>query len=177
MNIGEGISGAIFSGDRKYRYALWRIWDREQPALIFIGFNPSKADEIQDDPTVSKLAADAKYLKYGSLYIGNLFAIISANPAIALIEPEIAIGEDNNRYLQELKRVAGVIVAGWGNNGQYTDRYKEVLDIFGSPVYCFSVTKQGQPTHPLYLLVNELREYLPEPALKDKCKGGRNGRD
>lgn len=166
MHIGQGISGAIFSEDRQYRYALWRVWDRERPALIFIGFNPSKADEIHDDPTVSKLASDAKYLGYGGLYIGNLFAIISANPAVALIKPEIAIGEGNNRYLRELKGVAGVIVVGWGNNGQYTDRYKEVLDIFGSPVYCFAITKQGQPTHPLYLLVKELKEYLPSPYRK-----------
>lgn len=28
------ISGAEFSPDRKYRYALWRIWDQSRPLVI-----------------------------------------------------------------------------------------------------------------------------------------------
>lgn len=166
MHIGEGISGAIFSTDRRYRYALWRVWDREKPALLFIGFNPSRADEIHDDRTVSKLAWDAKYLKYGGLYIGNLFALVETTPAECLINPEVAIGEENDKYLLELKRVAGAIVAGWGNFAEYSERYKKVIGLLGSPLYCFAITQKGQPAHPLYLLANELREYLPAPVFK-----------
>lgn len=170
MHIGEGISGAIFSEDRKYRYALWRVWDREKPALIFIGFNPSTADEIHDDPTVAKLATDARYLKYGSIYIGNLYALISPQPIDILESPGRAEGEENDRYLEELKHVAGIVVFGWGNVGGHDmvtrTRCGGVLGIFGKPVYCFHITKKGQPAHPLYLLVNELHEYLPSPMFK-----------
>ena len=37
----EEINGAEFSEGRKYRYALWRIWDSSKPLVMFIGLNPS----------------------------------------------------------------------------------------------------------------------------------------
>lgn len=169
MNIGEGISSAIFSEDRQYRYALWRVWNREKTALIFIGLNPSTGDEIHDDPTICKLGWLAKDLGYGGIYIGNLFALRSSSPAALLLGSKLrvakqSIGVENDKYLRELKRVAGIIVVGWGNLAQYSNRYKAVLDLLGKPVYCFAVTKAGQPSHPLYLQSPvELREYLPEP--------------
>lgn len=170
MYIGEGISGAIFSEDRRYRYALWRVWDREKPAVIFIGFNPSTADEIHDDPTVSKLAFDAKYLKYGGLYIGNLYALVSPQPIDILFSPGNAVGKENDRYLEELKHVAGIVVVGWGNVGGHNMvtrvRCGNILDLLGYPIYCFAITKRGQPAHPLYMLVRELKEYLPKPIYK-----------
>lgn len=42
-------NGAIFSDDRKYRYVLWRSWDNEKPRVMFIGLNPSTANESTDD--------------------------------------------------------------------------------------------------------------------------------
>ena len=47
-------SDAFFSKDRLYRYALWRIWDNELPKVLFIGLNPSTADEVKDDPTIRR---------------------------------------------------------------------------------------------------------------------------
>jgi hypothetical protein len=48
-------TGAIFSADRVYRYALWRRWsffgDRR---LVFVGLNPGTADENVDDPTIRR---------------------------------------------------------------------------------------------------------------------------
>ena len=40
--------GAKISDCNKYRYSLWRIWDKEKPIFTFIGLNPSTADHIQD---------------------------------------------------------------------------------------------------------------------------------
>ena len=40
---------AILSTDRKYRYVLTRIWDETKPTVVFIGLNPSIADEETDD--------------------------------------------------------------------------------------------------------------------------------
>ena len=34
--------GAELSPCRRYRYALWRIWDDSKPAVMFIGLNPPK---------------------------------------------------------------------------------------------------------------------------------------
>lgn len=162
--LGEGISGAVFSEDRRYRYQLWRIWDREKPALIFIGLNPSTAGGIHDDPTIMKLAAAAKRLGYGGLYAGNLFAVVSPNPE------ELRYGDavgDNDRYLEELKHVAGVIVAGWGNLAiSHETRVRKVLMMLGPPVYCFAITKRGQPAHPLYLNITELKEFFSPMPVK-----------
>lgn len=40
---------AVFSEWRKYRYSLKRIWDDQKPYVLFIGLNPSTADEESDD--------------------------------------------------------------------------------------------------------------------------------
>src|SRR5574337_706472 len=48
-------STATFSPCRTYRYSLWRRWGTpEQGYAMFIGLNPSKADEVEDDPAVMK---------------------------------------------------------------------------------------------------------------------------
>ena len=48
---------ATFSPCRRYRYALWRGWPRlfaGKGYAMFIGLNPSAADETTDDNTVSR---------------------------------------------------------------------------------------------------------------------------
>jgi hypothetical protein len=32
----------IISDCNKYRYSLWRIWDKEKPIFTFIGLNPQQ---------------------------------------------------------------------------------------------------------------------------------------
>jgi hypothetical protein len=39
---------------RKYRYTLTRVWDETKDKVMFIGLNPSTADEIEDDPTIRR---------------------------------------------------------------------------------------------------------------------------
>ena len=50
----EKCDGAEFSRCRKYRYTLWRRWDFESELnqLMFIGLNPSTADETEEPPHV-----------------------------------------------------------------------------------------------------------------------------
>lgn len=82
MNIGESISGAVFSDEnRKFRYALWRIWDITLDGLLFIGLNPSTAEHVKDDPTVRRLIGFAKTWGFGSLFVGNLFSLVTPDPA------------------------------------------------------------------------------------------------
>lgn len=70
---------AIFSDCRIYRYALWRRWGSGDYAM-FIGLNPSTADEANDDPTVRRCIAFAKTWGYGALCMANLFAYRSPHP-------------------------------------------------------------------------------------------------
>jgi hypothetical protein len=38
-------SGATLSADRRYRYRLWRCWGDRENRCVFVGLNPSTADE------------------------------------------------------------------------------------------------------------------------------------
>lgn len=165
MNIGEGISGAVFSDDGVYRYSLWRFWDREKPALLFVGLNPSTANGIKDDPTIRRLAGFAKSWGLGGLYAGNLFSVITPYPE-QLVYGD-AVGPDNDQYLAEMKKLALVVMVGWGTHGGISSREKAVMDILGKSVYCLAVTKTGQPGHPLYLpSSSQLIPYIRKDTLQ-----------
>ena len=63
---GDAASTAIYSDCENYRYTLTRTWGDIGKHALFIMLNPSKATEIQNDPTVERcerravLAASAR---------------------------------------------------------------------------------------------------------------------
>lgn len=136
---------AYFSPDRKYRYALWRWWDDSLPSCMFIGLNPSSAD----DPTIRRCIRFARDWGYGSLCMANLFALRATKPLDMLEHPE-PVGPDNKVWLQNLASDAGVVVAAWGVHGVHCGRDREVVGMLG-PLKCLRKTKDGFPGHPLYL--------------------------
>src|SRR4051812_49183760 len=79
-NTKEMVRGATFSECRKYRYVLWRIWDDTLPKVMFIGLNPSSANEDTDDATIRNVIALSKFNGFGSVYMLNCFPYISTNP-------------------------------------------------------------------------------------------------
>ena len=54
------IRKAKLSYNKKHRYSLKRIWDKDKPKALFIMLNPSLADNYQDDPTIRRLIKFAK---------------------------------------------------------------------------------------------------------------------
>ena len=140
---------AVFSDDRIYRYALWRTWNETLPKVLFIGLNPSTADEIQDDPTIRRCIQYAKDWKFGGCIMGNIFAYRSTDPKkLSLVnEP---IGTKNDYWLKKLNKEATLTVAAWGNHGKLLDRGAEVNKLLKS-FHCLKITKKGFPSHPLYL--------------------------
>ena len=40
--------------DRRYRYALWRMWGHDENLYNFLLLNPSSADEATNDPTIER---------------------------------------------------------------------------------------------------------------------------
>lgn len=146
-------NGALFSQERIYRYALWRLWNKNRPHLMVIGLNPSTANEKQDDPTIRRCRNLAKELGYGGIVMVNLFAFRATNPRAMKIEPD-PIGLRNNYWLQYFAQYynnAGLILAAWGNHGSHMGRDREVVKLIDRPMVCLGKTKSGQPKHPLRL--------------------------
>jgi len=139
---------AIISEDGKYRYSLSRIWDESKPYVLFICLNPSRANEIDDDPTLKKCIAYAKKWGYGGVKIGNLFAFRTPYPK-EMFKEKYPIGPKNDYWIDRLCSKAGCVVAAWGEHGVYRERGNEVLSKLSSPNY-LTLLKNGQPGHPLY---------------------------
>ena len=143
------MKSAKFSPCRKYRYELWRWWDKSKGFVLFIGLNPSTADETSDDPTIRRCINFVKDWGFGGLCMANLFAYRATEPKQMMISDE-PIGPDNDITLKNLALKADMIVAAWGGNGVFNDRDKEVLSMI-KRMLCLGKTKNGHPRHPLYV--------------------------
>ena len=139
---------AVFSPCRKYRYSLTRSWNSADGYVLFIGLNPSIADEIADDPTLKRCINFAKDWGYGGLIMVNLFAYMSTCPS-ELKKVALPIGKENNNYILKGYQKSQLTVIAWGNDGYLLKRDKEVLAIIENPM-CLNINKSGQPAHPLY---------------------------
>lgn len=152
MNNSYISTDAKFSTDRTYRYVLWRKWDIAEDYVMFIGLNPSTADESEDDPTIRRCVQFAKDWGYSGLCMLNLFAFRATNPKV-MMDAYNPVGIDNDEHLIMLSDKASRIVAVWGTNGSYKNRDIEVMS-FIPDLHCLGITKNGSPKHPLYLQKN-----------------------
>jgi hypothetical protein len=140
----------IFSPDRVYRYTLWREWDiLNHDYAMFIGLNPSTADETKNDPTVRRCIGFAKAFGFGALCMMNLFAFRATKPEDMMNHPD-PVGSDNDKWLQECAREAKVVVAAWGTLGAYIDRDIAVCRLIPN-LKCLCPREKSLPPHPLYL--------------------------
>jgi hypothetical protein len=149
---------AILSGDRKYRYVLRRRWDLAKPNVMFIGLNPSTADENEDDPTIRRCIAFAKSWGFGGLVMVNLFAWRSTMP-LGLWDTPDPIGPDNAIHLIDGKYSSSLHIAAWGDgklvNKLDPERVAAVRALLDD-LYYLKLNKDGTPGHPLYLKGNLL---------------------
>jgi len=164
-------SGAEFSTDRRYRYSLWRRWQERSKYLRFIGLNPSNADEHDDDRSISRYRQFTVRWGYGAFTMTNLFALCSKDPSIMLADPH-AIGEHNNRHLQQLSRQASVIVC--ANPGRHQGRDIEVINLLDDyPLQCLDINQTGTPKHPLYVTEDTRLKPYPLPDIgQSRAKSG-----
>lgn len=139
---------AAFSECRNYRYALWRTWDATKPTVMFVGLNPSTADEITDDPTLTRCINFAKSWDYGGVCMANLFAFRATEPRAMKVARD-PIGSENNEWLLRLSKDAALVVAAWGNDGSFLGRSRQVITLLPD-MHCLKMNKSGEPAHPLY---------------------------
>ncbi len=144
-------SSCVWDGPKnEYRYALRRVWDKTKPQIAFIGLNPSKADERQDDNTVRKCINIAKRDGYGSMIMLNAYAYRSTDPKALTTQPNV-VGTDNDRYIEKLCGTVDRIVIAWGNHAT-DDRHTTILKMLGGhQLWCFAKNNNGKPKHPLYI--------------------------
>ena len=150
---------AAFSPCRRYRYALWRSWDDGLPRVMFVGLNPSTADESTDDPTLRRCMRFARDWGYGGVCTANLFALRATDPKLMLSVDE-PIGPDNDTWLQRLASEAALVIAAWGNHGAHLGRSRAVRVLLPR-LHCLAVNRSGEPAHPLYQPASRRPRPLP----------------
>jgi hypothetical protein len=116
---------------------------------MFIGLNPSTADGTRDDPTVKRMVSFAQRWGYGKLFLGNLFAFRSTDPAQLRSQAD-PVGPDNDLYLVLMSAHSDLVIAAWGAHGALHNRGDAVRKLI-LPLFHLGLTNNNQPKHPLYL--------------------------
>jgi hypothetical protein len=142
-------NGAEFSECRKYRYALWRIWDSDKPLIMFVGLNPSTANEHKDDATIRRVKKFAHLWGYGGVYMMNCFPYVSTNPDHLYDFGNTAM---NDHWLNKAAKVADEIIFAWGTFPivKKLGRDKELTQMFPN-AKALVINIDGSPRHPLYV--------------------------
>jgi hypothetical protein len=118
--------------------------------VMFIGLNPSTANEFSDDPTIRRVKAIAKNLGYGGVYMMNCFAYISTDPKSLKINPMSK--EWNDNMLTVIASKCADVIFAWGNFEvvKSTGRDLELIEMFPN-AKALHINKNGSPKHPLYV--------------------------
>jgi hypothetical protein len=144
----------------KYRYRLERVLvdgpRRAGNRVNFIMLNPSTADATHNDPTIIRVQQFARRFGFEELVVTNLFALRATNPA-QLRTAEDPCGPDNESHLVLAALESRLVILAWGNSGALGGAGQSVrlllasLGMTDKLSRLGSVTKAGQPRHPLYL--------------------------
>ena len=142
--------GATFSADRRYRYRLWREWDRSRAVVAFVMLNPSTADASRDDPTIRRCIGFARAWGFGGVEVANLFALRATDPRDLRGVPD-PVGPRNARSLKAALAHASLVVVAWGADP--FARHVRLPRALSSHrrLRCLGRTGAGAPRHPLYL--------------------------
>ncbi|MEQ9223879.1 MAG: DUF1643 domain-containing protein [Salinisphaeraceae bacterium] len=145
--------GATYSSCEFYRYRLWRELPGHGGTILWLLLNPSTAGPLADDNTIARCRSWSAAWGYGFMFVGNIFAYRATDPR-NMMAAEDPVGPDNNWHLAEMIEQSDFLICGWGVHGAHKDRSRQVcriLDALGASPHALSLTKDGEPGHPLYL--------------------------
>lgn len=130
---------------------------------MFVMLNPSKATEVQNDPTVERCERRARALGFGAFQVTNIFAWRDTDPS-KMRKADDPVGPDNDAAILAGVAWADQVIAAWGTHGTHLDRGGQVTDLLRAtdkPLYTLGLSKHGHPKHPLYI------SYSQQPLLWD----------
>ena len=137
------------SDDERYRFLLKRIWDKDKDNATLIMLNPSKANLLNSDMTITNTMNYLIDKGFGSMTVVNLFPFMATLPK-DLVGHKEDFKMENNKFITEACKNAGSIFVGW-IRGENKNRIKEVeviLREYSNKVYCFQDVKGIKPRHP-----------------------------
>jgi len=149
----ETRSEAVYSDCETYRYSLTRVWENALPRVMFVMLNPSKADEIANDPTVERCERRARTLGYGAFRVTNIFAFRATDPR-DMRRAADPVGPENLETLRDGVAWADHVIAAWGTHGAHRGQGPLMADMLGqsgAPIFHLGLSKAGHPKHPLYI--------------------------
>lgn len=151
-------SGADFNADRTHRLRLWRTWDASLPPAVFVGMNPSDADEHRLDRTTAKCRSWSQAWGYGGFVMLNAGTRVETHPERLILadRDDVCLPENYATIRDEVDR-AGIVVACWGCGGPIHAlglhlRAAQTI-VTGAPakLHYLRLSRDGHPWHPLYL--------------------------
>lgn len=156
---------ATISECGRYRYLLTRQWTVSRPTLLYVMLNPSTADAEADDATIRSCIRLARDMDYGGIEVVNLMAWRATDPRDLPDKPSLALGAGNLRAVDAAVERCRDVVCAWGANPKakhFQGGLRSILELHGKPAWCFGLTADGSPRHPLYVKTGTtLREYRP----------------
>jgi len=146
-----------FSPDRKHRYSLVHRWNPlfGDRLILWIGLNPSTADEAQLDPTLTRIRSFSQREGFDGFWMANLFGLCTPYPKKMMAAPD-HVGPGNDAAFLESTDRCEKIVATWGLCVEFQARADVVVKRFaGREPWCLGSTQDGHPHHPLYVAATQ----------------------
>lgn len=124
---------------------------------MFIGLNPSTANETETDPTIKSVIRIAKANGFGGVYMMNCFPFVSTDPDKLINVENSPEQKSNNEWLKKIECKCDTVVFAWGAFKVVKKLGRDIRLINMFPdAKCLAHLKDGSPKHPLYCKSNSV---------------------
>jgi hypothetical protein len=149
-------SRSIHTECGRFRIFLERVWDDSQEKIVFLCMNPSIADHLQSDLTVTNCMNLAVQWRYGGVIVINLYPLYSTDPAG--LTGHIGADKKNEYMVRATMKAASRIYLACGN--KHLPKLRQLLSPIADDVrnnlYCIKKNKGGGFKHPSRLPFNRV---------------------
>lgn len=146
-----------------YRYELGRVWAKSRGLWVFCMLNPSRADHVKADLTITKCTGFVERFGGGGFVVVNAFGLRTPYPR-ELIEAKDPIGPCNSTHVSEAiaQSVRYGVIAAWGAPPPHHAVAEQIArtERLYMSWQCFGITMTGHPRHPSRLAYSTPLEFL-----------------